>query len=818
MHNQYSASKVCTIVGGHFIQQGADEQIQHFVYDSRAVPYPLTSLFFAIKAARKNGHFFLNDAFAKGVRNFVVEEEPSLAQLGNANIIKVPDVLTALQKLAAHHRKLFSIPVIGITGSNGKTIVKEWLYQLLHADHKIARSPRSFNSQIGVPLSVWQLNKEHTLGIFEAGISMPGEMEKLEAVISPTIGVFTNLGEAHNEGFLSPDQKKREKAILFKGAEIMIGPYEVVQGLNNINKTFSWGIEGGADLLVSDIKIGSNTQIDLKYKEQNLSFLLPFRDEASVQNGITCIAVLLYLKYDPSIINERLGKLDAIDMRLQLKHGINNCTLINDSYSADLTSLTIALHFLAQQQTAQQRTVILSDFIETGKEGRELYKIIADLLALNKVKKVIAVGADISNYLPPFLDSLIGIKTYDSTEDFLANMSTTEFVNETILIKGARKAGFERVVQALETKVHQTQLEINLGAIAHNLNEYKKLLAPQTKVMAMVKAFSYGSGTFEIASVLQFQKVDYLGVAYADEGIALRKAGISLPLMVMNVDDNSFEALVVYSLQPVIYSLDLLLRFEGYLQSQGITYYPVHLEIETGMHRLGFDKEDMDKLKTHLSQTQLLKIESVFSHLAASETAEEDDFTLEQVNLFKKAADSLQEVLSYSFITHIANSAAIIRHPYAHLDMVRLGIGLYGIEISSDTLHLQEVATLRATIAQLKHIKQGETVSYNRKGVAERDSIIATVRIGYADGYSRRFGNGKGKMRAGGKLAPVMGAVCMDMTMIDVTDVPLLKEGDEVIVFGNHLPLQELARWADTIPYEIMTSISQRVKRVYYQE
>lgn len=813
----YSASEVCVIIGGQFIQQGTGEKVEHIAYDSRALPYPQTSLFFALKTIRKNGHSFIKDAYAKGVRNFIVQEELLLSELTDANIIRVPNVLDALQKLAAHHRHLFSIPVIGITGSNGKTIVKEWLYQLLHGDYKIARSPRSFNSQIGVPLSIWQLGKEHTLGIFEAGISLPGEMQKLYKIISPTIGVFTNLGDAHNEGFSSMDDKKREKAKLFQEAEVVIGPYEVLYDLDG--KTFTWGDKTGSDLIVSEIKNDANsTQIDLNYKGEVLRFYLPFRDEASIQNGITCIAVMLYFNYNEDVINQRLAKLDAIDMRLQLMHGINNCTLINDSYSADLTSLNIALHFLAQQQTGQPRTAILSDFVETGMKGVELYKMIADLLAANKVKKVIAVGAEISQHLPSLLNESFVIETYASTEEFLTNISTTQFINETILIKGARKAGFERVVQAFETKVHQTQLEINLGAIAHNLNEYKKLLTPGVKVMAMVKAFSYGSGTFEIASVLQFQKVDYLGVAYADEGIALRKAGISLPVMVMNVDDNSFEALVSFNLQPVLYSLEILYQFEGFLKNQGINHYPVHIELETGMNRLGFDKSDIEQISVHLANTEMLKVESVFSHLAASESAEEDAFTLQQVNLFKTFTGLLRSALPYPFIRHIANSAAIIRHPHAHFDMVRLGIGLYGIEISSHALQLQTVATLRTTIAQVKHIKRGETVSYNRKGIAERDSTIGTVRIGYADGYSRKFGNGKGQMWVGGKRVPVMGTVCMDMTIIDITDVPGLKEGDEVIVFGEDPSLEQLALWANTIPYEIMTSISQRVKRVYYQE
>ena len=815
----YTIEAIAEITGGHLQQHGPGGSITQLVYDSRKIAFAETSLFFALTAGSNDGHRFVADAYKKGVRHFVVGHAIDAAALPGSNILVVQDVLKALQALAAHHRSRFSIPVIGITGSNGKTVVKEWLYQLLHTSENIVRSPKSYNSQIGVPLSVWQMEAQHTLGIFEAGISQPGEMEHLEKVIQPTIGVLTNIGEAHSEGFASVQQKLEEKTKLFENAQVIICKKGLVNQKGKERFLFTWDFEAGATVVIKGIqKLKGTTRVFLTYGAVEDEIIIPFTDDASIENAITCLCVLLYLGKDIQKEKQRFLSLHAVDMRLHLLHGINGCTLINDSYSADLTSLQLALNFLQQQHFNQPRTVILSDFFESGKKEEELYAQIAQTMVQHGIQKAVLIGEKITAHLPQHLDRNIAVSLYNNTEEFVQQFRTSLFSNEVILVKGARKAHFEQVVQLLEYKVHQTLLQINLNAIAHNLKQYRSLLAPQTKVMAMVKAFAYGSGGAEIAGVLQYNNIDYLGVAYTDEGVDLRKAGISIPIMVMNADETSFAALVEYNLQPVIYSFELLRRFEAYISAQALQHYGVHIEVETGMNRLGFPLDEIEALSIHLGQSALLKVESVFSHLAAAEDAAQDAYTAQQAQIFLQAVHLLQQKIAYPFIRHIANSAAIIRHPQLQFDMVRLGIGMYGIEIATDVLELQVAATLRSTIAQLKYLKAGETVSYNRRGVVKEDSVIATVRIGYADGYSRRFGNGVGKMLMHSQLAPVMGTVCMDMTMLDVTGIKGVKEGDEVIVFGEGLPVEQVAAWIGTIPYEVMTSISQRVKRIYFQE
>jgi alanine racemase len=818
----YSIQTICSVLQGKFISQYADDQIENLVYDSRRILRPSSSLFFALKTEHNDGHKYLLSAYKKGIRNFIVSYQPT-QQLNDSNILLVEDTLNALQKLASFHRYHFSFPVIGITGSNGKTIVKEWLNHLLEEDYKIVRSPKSFNSQIGVPLSVWQMNEQHTLGIFEAGISSPGEMDQLEKVIRPTIGVLTNIGEAHSEGFLDNTHKLAEKLLLFKNCPVLIARNKDVGGKKELieknTQLLTWGsAESNVFVLNSVEKQRDKAEIVLTYQSRANSIVVPFVDDASIENVITCCCVLLVFGYEVEVIKEKIAKLHAIDMRLQLKHSINGCLVINDSYSADVTSLKIALDFLKQQSSGLERTVILSEIVESGKSNEELYAEIASLVNSYEIKKVIAIGEKIVGQLQKKLSPAIRFNAYPSTDDFINEFRSSQFYQEIILIKGARKFEFERIAKLFEKKLHQTVLEIDLNALAHNLKEYQKLLQPSTKIMAMVKAFSYGSGGAEIASVLQYHNVDYLGVAYADEGVELVKAGISLPIMVMNAEESSFQSIVDFNLQPVIYSFDLLHKFEDYLKEQGIKTYPVHLEIETGMNRLGFSISQIEELSKYIAASSF-QVQSVFSHLAASEDPSQDNFTKEQANTFHRATEIIQQYISYPFLKHISNSAAIVRHPQLQMNMVRLGIGLYGIEIDNDQLlELTPVATLRSTIAQLKHLREGETVSYNRRGVVNRDSVIATVRIGYADGYSRGFGNGTGKMLISGKMAPVIGTVCMDMTMLDVTDIEGVTEGNEVIIFGSQLPVQNVAKWINTIPYEILTSISQRVKRVYFHE
>lgn len=819
----YSIQTICSVVKGKFISKFSDVQIEHLVYDSRRIQQSRSSLFFALITEHNDGHKYLLNAWKKGIRNFVVSEPPP-QDLKDSNLILVADTLDALQELAGFHRNHFSIPVIGITGSNGKTIVKEWLNHLLEEDYKIVRSPKSFNSQLGVPLSVWQMNDQHTIAIFEAGISSPGEMGQLEKMIRPTIGVLTNIGEAHSGGFLDNTHKLAEKLLLFKNCPVLIARNKDVGGKKELIEKntglLTWGSAESNEFVLRSIeKQHDKTQISLAYHSSENKIIIPFADDASVEDAIICCCVLLTLGYDAITIKERIAKLHAIDMRLQLKHSINDCLVINDSYSADVTSLKIALDFQKQQSSGLTRTVILSEFVESGKNDEQLYSEIAQLLNSYEIKKLVVIGEKIIEKIQNNLSSSILFQGFYSTDDFISEFRSSQFFREIILIKGARKFEFERIAKLFEKKLHQTVLEINLNALAHNLKEYQKLLQPSTKLMAMVKAFSYGSGGAEIASVLQYNNVDYLGVAYADEGVELVKAGITLPIMVMNAEESSFQSIVDYDLQPVIYSFDVLRKFESYLKGQALKSYPVHLEIETGMNRLGFSLDDVERLAEYISSSACFQIQSVFSHLAASEDASQDQFTRQQADLFNKATEIFHQHINYPFLKHISNSAAIVRHPQLQMDMVRLGIGLYGIEVDNhNRLDLVPVATLRSTIAQLKQIKRGESVSYNRRGIVHRDSTVATIRIGYADGYSRQFGNGVGKMVVNGKLAPVIGTVCMDMTMLDVTDIESVSEGDDVIIFGSQLPVQDMASWINTIPYEMMTSVSQRVKRIYFHE
>ena len=608
--------------------------------------------------------------------------------------------------------------------------------------------------------------------------------------------------------------------MLFADVEILIGEHDLLSNVSVPSELFTWGHSPNATLQVQSIvKEAEATLITAFYKGEQLLIKIPFTDDASIQNAINCWSVCLWLKADQQMIQQRFLQLHAVDMRLQLKQSINGCVVINDSYSADTTSLQIALDFLRQQSSGLTRTVILSEFFESGRSDHDLYEEIAELLDAYQIQKVVMIGEHMIDHMKNRLGAGIASEHYYSTDDFIRSFKSARFYNEIILIKGARRFHFERIAQLFERKQHQTVLEINLNALAHNLKEYQKLLLPGTKIMAMVKAFSYGSGGAEIASVLQYHNANYLGVAYADEGVELVKAGIRLPVMVMNAEDSSFQSIVDYHLQPVIYSFELLHEFEAYLKDQGLTGYPVHIEIESGMNRLGFTINEIEDVARHLGKTNLLMVQSVFSHLAASEDPVQDVFTAEQASILRKAVGILKNYITYPFLCHISNSAAIVRHPGLQMNMVRLGIGLYGIEVDcADLLDLQAVATLRSTIAQLKRVPAGASVSYNRRGVVHRDSLIATVRIGYADGYSRRFSNGTGKMWVNGRLAPVIGSVCMDMTMIDVTDVHGVKEGDEVIIFGPELPVQDAAAWIGTIPYELMTGVSQRVKRIYFHE
>ncbi|MBL0145029.1 MAG: bifunctional UDP-N-acetylmuramoyl-tripeptide:D-alanyl-D-alanine ligase/alanine racemase [Chitinophagaceae bacterium] len=821
----FNISTIAYCLNATWLQKGSDDVIEHLLIDSRKLLFPESSLFFAISTLQRNAHDFLDELYNKGVRNFVVDNEYSLKPtINNANVLQVSNVIDALQLLTAYHRKQFTYPVIGITGSNGKTIVKEWLYQLLHNKYNIVRSPKSYNSQIGVPLSVWQMHPNNTLGIFEAGISMPHEMDKLQKIIQPTIGIFTSIGEAHSEGFDDTAHKVEEKAKLFEGCKEIIYCKDnaaialAIESKCNTCHLFSWSKKDGATLSITAIQIQHyNTVIKAIYQNRKVSISVPFTNDAAIENAITCWCVLLHFGVDDETISAQMLQLRSVEMRLELKQGVNNCSVINDSYSADINSLTIALDFLQQQQQHDKRTVILSDILQSGKKNVDLYTEVASILIQKNINRFIGIGTEITKQQAVF-SSIPQVHFYTSTNDFKQHFPSLHFNSETILLKGARVFEFEQISHLLEQKVHQTILEINLNAISHNLKIYKQQLAEGVKLMAMVKAFSYGSGGFEIANLLQFHKVDYLAVAYADEGVELRKAGITLPIMVMNAEDATFDVLVQYNLEPELYSFEIFNGFDNYLLQSGISNYPVHIKIDTGMKRLGFELDEITTLCNKLKETTSFKIQSVFSHLAASDNAEHDAFTQEQATTIKEGCQLLQEAIDYPFIKHIANTSAIHRHKNLQFDMVRLGIGLYGVDAHTTVQQqLKNVTTLKTTISQIKKIKKGQSVGYSRKGLTNEDATIATVRIGYADGYPRVLSNGKGKMLVNGKLAPVIGNVCMDMTMLDITNIPA-KEGDDVIVFGEALPVNNLAHWADTIAYEILTGISQRVKRVYFEE
>jgi alanine racemase len=822
----YPIRHIASLIGGTFLQSGRDDQIENLLTDSRRLLFPETTLFFALYGPRRDGHAFLPDLYREGVRNFIVYRRVGIKDYPEANIILVEDSLAALQALAAFHRSRFSYPVAGITGSNGKTIVKEWLNQLLEDRFRIIRSPRSYNSRIGVPLSVWQMGPAQDLALIEAGISKAGEMQVLEKIIRPTLGIFTNIGGAHDEGFAGTEAKIREKLLLFERSEALIYPADD-EVLNrevlawhrehrNV-KLFSFGRQGTALLLLAQQKNPDHTELKLAYEGKQWTLRIGFVHDAAIQNALTCITALLYLGIPAAGLQSRLLRLGPLAMRMEMQTGINHCTVINDSYSADVSSLRMALDFLLRQQQHPKRTVILSDILESGRPPGDLYREVAVLLQQFRVDRLLAVGEAMQANRELFAGKVPEQVYYPSTEAFLSAFQPRLFRDETILLKGARVFGFERIDRLLARQVHETQLELDLEAMAHNLKQYQQLLEPSTRIMAMVKAFSYGSGGFEIARLLEFHKVDYLAVAYADEGVALRQQGIRLPIVVMNTEEQALDALLEYQLEPVLYASRILRAMDKKLRQEGMHLFPVHIELETGMNRLGFSGEDIPELREALARGPF-HVKSVFSHLAASEDPQQDAFTQKQFRQYLDMTAALEPGLPHPFLRHIANSAAVARNAELQLDMVRLGIGLYGVDpAASQRLDLKPVGTLKTTIAQIKYIAAGETVGYNRRGVADRPMQIATVRLGYADGYPRSLGNGVGRMWYKGRLVSTIGSLCMDMSMLDITGIEDAREGDELIVFGPGLPVEQVARWAGTIPYELLAGVSQRVKRVYYE-
>ena len=844
----YQLSDIQHILQAEWLQKSkSNPTVEHLLFDSRSVAAPAASLFFAFPGKHRNGHQFVPELYAQGIRQFVVSQAVDTQKLPEANILKVENTLEALQNLVAFHRSRFNIPVIGITGSNGKTVVKEWLAQILSPDFDIVRSPKSFNSQIGVPLSVWQMQQRNTLAIFEAGISQPGEMEHLEKIIRPTIGVFTNLGPAHQEGFSSDSVKLAEKMRLFERSDTLICEACWAREVHNA-QLFTWSKNGEpADLQIFKVEkleprgvriwavVDSPEALEQKnlarhgarsttiWAEQKSSIVkcqasitLPFSDTASIENAIHCWAVVLLLGIPQEEIEHRMLLLEPVEMRLEMKAAIHGCTLINDAYSNDLASLRLALQFARQQAGKEKLTLILSDILQSGQPGDVLWAEVAEAVRTQKVERLIGIGPEISairSKLPVAVEAIF----YPNTAGFLEKIAEHDFREETILLKGARTFAFERIARRLEQKAHKTVLEVNLSALAHNLKTYQRLLQPGTKMMVMVKAEGYGAGSAKVAKLLEFHHVDYLGVAYTDEGIALRQSGVNLPILVLNPEPASFDMLWRFRLEPEVYSLPMLDEISMFASAgKPLT---IHLKLDTGMHRLGFEPADTPKLLEKLSEMPHLRVASVFSHLAASDAKLHDNFTQKQAAVFAEMYGPISTALGYTPLRHICNTGGIEHWPQFHFDMVRLGIGLYGIGGKTLQRQLHTVNSLKATISQIKTLASGETVGYNRNsGPLVAPKRIATISIGYADGLLRLAGGGRFSALLRGQRVPTVGNVCMDMTMLDVTQIPDAQVGDDVTIFGEGIPVQELADCLQTIPYEVFTNVSERVKRVYWQE
>jgi alanine racemase len=794
----YSIVKVTTLIGARRYGE-ADANIGWLLTDSRSLCFPEATLFFAIKTDRNDGHKYIDDLYRSGVRNFVIEKLPEEYAViyPDANFLMVPSTLKALQRLAERHRDEFDIPIIGITGSNGKTIVKEWLYQLLMPTRVVTRSPRSYNSQIGVPLSVWLLDERTEIGLFEAGISMPGEMAALSGIIQPTIGIITNIGQAHHENFGSMDEKCREKMRLFHDAKVVF-------------------YNADDETIKSNIGMLKCEKVPFHPYEGEM----PFIDRASKENAGACAAVARYLGLTDKEIADGMRRLEPVAMRLEVKQGQHGCILINDSYNSDINSLDIALDFMQRRQDTSHggqlpETLILSDIYQSGVAQETLYGEVSTLVKERGVQKIIGIGEQISQQKDVF--DIAEKYFFESTSDFIDSEVFDNLHDEIILIKGARKFGFDHITELLEQKVHETILEVNLNAVVDNLNFYRSFLRPETKMVCMIKADGYGSGAVEIAKTLQDHRVDYLAVAVADEGVTLRKAGITSNIMIMNPEMTSFKTMFDYELEPEVYSFRLLEALIRAARKEGITGYPVHIKLDTGMHRLGFNpKEDMPRLIDRLQHQKALTPRSVFSHFVGSDSDDFDNFSAMQFRLFDEASSQLQAAFTHKILRHIDNSAGIEHFPERQLDMCRLGIGLYGVD-SRDNRILHNVCTLKTTILQLRKVPKEETVGYSRRGVLTRDSVIAAIPIGYADGLNRHLGRGKCYCLVNGKPAPYIGNICMDVAMIDVTEIDC-REGDTVEIFGDHLPVTVLSDAIDTIPYEVLTGISNRVKRVYFQD
>lgn len=824
----YTVAEIAGITGGTTIHPEAagERRIRYLSFDSRTILSGEETLFFALKSDRNDGHRYITDAISREVSAVVAEYIPESVS-GNTGVtfIVVPDTLEAMQKLAATHRSRFSYPVVAITGSNGKTIVKEWLAELLGQTLRVVRSPRSYNSQLGNPLSVWLMDDQADLAIFEAGISRPGEMARLEQMLKPDHGIFTHLGNAHLENFSGVAELVSEKVKLFAGCSLVVycRDFPVLDTAltelaeQNGMRLFSWSTGPDASLQVVSKEVrDGRTVLKTLFRGEPITLTIPFSDGAHQENAIHCLAYLLATGQEPGDFTEHFLHLPSVSMRLEIKKGINGCSIIDDSYNSDPASLLNALDFLEQQHDSRRlkSMLILSDLLQSGRNPDILYSEVAEYTRLHKVTSFIGIGPEITRYRHLF--GAPETRFFPDTGTFLGQYREEDFRDSLILLKGARQFRFDRISSLLQEKKHQTVMEINLSALVHNLNHYRSLLNPTTRVMAMVKAFSYGTGSVEVARKLQYHRIDYLAVAIADEGIELRNAGIEVPIVVMNPELHSFDAMIENRLEPNIYKASLLHDFDEALRRNAVTDFPVHIKIDTGMKRLGFGTAgEIEWIIASVRERNTMFVRSVFTHLAVSEDDCRDDFTRRQFDLFKELSTPLVSAFGHKILLHILNSAGIERFPEMQLDMVRLGIGLYGVSNSQD--QLKPVATLKSTISQIKTVMTGETVGYGRSFTAARPTRIAVIPIGYADGFSRRLGNGAGKVIIGGWPAPVAGTVCMDMLMVDVTDIPC-REDDPVIIFGEEQPVSRVAEMMGTISYEVLTTVGQRVKRVYFEE
>ena len=812
----YTTKQIAEITGSKLIGE-KNLHIKNIAYDSRTLFSVNDTAFLAINTSKNSGEKYIQSAIEKGID--IIISENYFPQYENITWIIVDNSILFLQKIAKYHLDQFDLKTIGITGSNGKTIVKEWLYQSLFHDYATVKSPKSFNSQLGMPLSLLEISKKHQLGIFEVGISKPDEMEILESIFSPNIGILTHIGAAHSSNFDSVEELIDEKIKLFTNSEIIIfnGDNELV--FNKIDEIYSskkltsFGFKNHNDVFIKNDWKNRSQEIVIQYFDEEFSVPVYQRDEATISNVLCVICVLKEFGFENDKIVQKLNSLKSVEMRLESVNGIRNNLIINDSFNLDLDSLKIAFQNI-NEYNKPNKALILTDFVE-GKNADQLYQEVASLTNEQNFNSVFLIGDEITKLERLFEATTF---TFNNTTELIDSVNLHQIEDHLILLKGARKFEIEKVKSYLELQKHDTVLEVNLNSILHNINVHKALLKPKTKMMAMVKAYSYGLGGYEIAEFLQHHHIDYLGVAYADEGVDLRKNGITTPIMVMNPEQHSYNIIIDFNLEPEIYSFRVLELFNEKLIQKGIQHrYPIHIKLETGMHRLGFKKDELAELIDKLNSMNV-QVKSIFSHLSSSDDDEEKEYTLEQIHIFNENSLALITGLNDQPIRHILNTSGIVNFADYQFDMVRIGIGMVGISANAEIKkQLKSAVTFKTVISQISEIKAGDSVGYNRRFKTEKDSNIATIPVGYADGIPRLIGNNVGFVGIRNNLFPIVGNVCMDMMMIDLGDF-IVKEGEEVIIFNSNPSLEEFAGYCKTISYEVLTSISRRVKRIYIKD